>query len=265
VRIRSIKPEFWRSQDISSLEWEIRLLFIGLWSYVDDNGVGVDRESVIAADLFADDLSREPRDTLATVSRGLQTLSERGQIVRYTVAGKRFLEITNWKQHQKIDHPNKDRYPLSTSENAETGMDFEKPSRDSRETVAPGTGEQGNRGTGEKEVASQAPPPPKTKPRKRIPDNYMPERHRIDKIRAEFPAIDDTSLKSVHEDFCLYWTGQGRPMADWDSTWLRWMRKELPRFTVGRNSSNVTAFERKKAANGAVFQSLGEPSLSELT
>ena len=41
MRIRTIKPEFWRSDDITALGWATRLLFIGLWSYVDDNGVGI--------------------------------------------------------------------------------------------------------------------------------------------------------------------------------------------------------------------------------
>ena len=40
MRIRSIKPEFWTSDDITALAVDDRLLFIGLWSYVDDNGVG---------------------------------------------------------------------------------------------------------------------------------------------------------------------------------------------------------------------------------
>ena len=48
MRIRSIKPEFWRSDDVNSMCIEDRLLFIGLWSYVDDNGVGIDRHSDIA-------------------------------------------------------------------------------------------------------------------------------------------------------------------------------------------------------------------------
>lgn len=73
--------------------------------------------------------------------------------------------------------------------------------------------------------------------RKRIPDDYMPQRSNVDKIRAEFPEITDTVLKSVHEDFCLYWRGQGKPMADWDATWLRWMRKELAKHTPGRSPS----------------------------
>lgn len=149
MRIRSIKPEFWRSPDITLLDRELRLLFIGLWSYVDDNGVGQDRVSTIAADLFADDLSRDPRETLAWITGGLAKLSEVGRIVRYTVASRDFLLITNWDKHQRIDKPNKPRYPLPTSDDAFIRETLAESSRDPRDIPAPGTEEQGNRGTGE--------------------------------------------------------------------------------------------------------------------
>lgn len=152
MRIRSIKPEFWRSEDISNLSIEDRLLFIGLWSYVDDNGVGLDRMALIAADLFADDLSRDSRETLARVSGGLQRLSEAGRIVRYTVDDRNYIAITNWHVHQRIDKPNKPRYPEPTSENAVIRDTLATPSRDPRDTLAPGTEEQGNRGTGEQVI-----------------------------------------------------------------------------------------------------------------
>jgi len=146
MRIRSIKPEFYRSEDIAALDWETRLLFIGLWSYVDDNGVGRDVEPLISADLFA--LDRDPLESLARVSRGLASLSDQGLIVRYTVEKKRFLAVTGWERHQRIDKPNAPRYP---------GPDqgFPSESRTPREGVANdsrleqrnrGTGEQGNRG-----------------------------------------------------------------------------------------------------------------------
>jgi hypothetical protein len=57
MRIRSIKPEFWRSADTAALDMFTRLLFIGLWNYVDDKGVGDDDVSLIRSDLF-------PRDPL---------------------------------------------------------------------------------------------------------------------------------------------------------------------------------------------------------
>ncbi|WP_280447840.1 hypothetical protein [Nocardia cyriacigeorgica] len=147
MRIRSIKPEFWRSDDIDALDWHHRLVFIGLWSYVDDNGVGVDKLASICADLFAGDLERDPRETFARVSEALQTFAERGLIQRYSVDGRAYLFITGWKTHQRIDKPGKPRYPLPTSENAVIRESLATPSREFRETLAPGTGEQGNRGT----------------------------------------------------------------------------------------------------------------------
>ena len=156
MRIRSIKPEFWRSEDIADLTVEDRLLFIGLWSYVDDNGVGIDRLADVCADLFALDLERDPPETFARVSRGLQNLSEAGRIVRYTVEGKSYLHISNWSKHQRIDKPNKARYPHPDAENATIREEVATPSRHSRETPAPGTEEQRNRGTGEQGTCDTA-------------------------------------------------------------------------------------------------------------
>ena len=157
MRIRSIKPEFWRSPDVADLSIEDRLLWIGLWSYVDDNGVGKDRAPIIAADLFAFDLSRDAPDTLARVSRGLQNLSASGRIARYTLDGDDWLYINNWSRHQRIDRPNKPRYPLPTSDNAEIRESVASVSREPRETPSTGTGEQGNRGTeGKRSQAKRA-------------------------------------------------------------------------------------------------------------
>lgn len=177
MRIRSIKPEFWRSEDISSLrDWNDRFLFIGLWSYVDDNGVGLDRLSLIATDLFADDVERDPSETFARVSRGLQNLSEHGRITRYRVDGKDYLHITNWTKHQRIDKPNKPRYPLPTSENVESREGVAESSRECRESPAPGTGEQGNRGTGDKRRAPAKPDASKPRPVEQIATTNAYER-----------------------------------------------------------------------------------------
>lgn len=147
MRIRSIKPEFWTSEDISRLGYFDRLLFIALWSYVDDNGVGVDRVPLIIGDLFPEDMSRDPRDTLARVSEGLEALAEAGLIVRYEADGKRYLCVSTWRKHQRIDKPNVPRYPLPTSGDGDPGDSLATPSRECRESPAPGTEEQRNRGT----------------------------------------------------------------------------------------------------------------------
>jgi len=163
VRIRSIKPEFWRSPDISELRIEDRLLFIGLWSYVDDSGVGEDRVSTICADLFADDLSKNPPEVFATVREGLERLHEVNLITRYTVKNRGYLAVVNWKKHQRIDKPKDSKLPQPYEADS---VDIPGESADSAtvrenfatrpEKVAPGTGEPGNRGTGEQSSSSSS-------------------------------------------------------------------------------------------------------------
>lgn len=156
MRIRSIHPQFWRSQDIAKLEREVRLLFIGLWSYVDDNGVGVDSYRQIAADLFA--LEDDPLDAREYVREGLATLSRGSLIARYEHNGKPLLYCPTWDKWQRVDKPGRARYPrpedcgatIVTSDNAESesasGESFATVSGDPREGLAPGEGEKGRRG-----------------------------------------------------------------------------------------------------------------------
>ncbi len=117
MRIRSVKPEFWRSGDIADLDYFTRLLFIGLWNYVDDNGVGEDNLNLIRSDLF-------PREDIATIEpliiQALTELSLRAQITRYRdrKTGRRYFKVINW-HHQKINRPTASRKPLPTSEDVE--------------------------------------------------------------------------------------------------------------------------------------------------
>lgn len=161
ARIRSIKPEFWKSEAIACHDFFTRLVFIGLWSYVDDNGVGIDNYRLIAAELFPleDDFASVARDLRESLAR----LADAGRIRRYTVGGKAYVAIVNWSEHQKIDRPNKPRYPEPddprstptppTSPNTPPRESLDEPSRESRATPSSGTEEQRNRGTGDKPSA----------------------------------------------------------------------------------------------------------------
>jgi hypothetical protein len=155
MRIRSTKPEFWRSKTIATLDWGVRLVLKGLESYVDDNGVGKDDIALIAADVFPRDLSASPPETLARLSEAISELFNAGLIARYEVDGEELLYIDRWSEIQRIDKPAKGRFrrPDGTLEYSEavSRESYGKP----RETVAsppeilaPVTGEQGNRGTG---------------------------------------------------------------------------------------------------------------------
>jgi hypothetical protein len=76
----------------------------------------------------------------------------------------------------------------------------------------------------------------RAKPRKRIADDYMPPRDVIDAIRAETGASDE-QMRRQHRKFVDYWQGTGKPMADWDATWRRWMRTAHERGDFGATVS----------------------------
>lgn len=116
ARIRSIKPEFWTSESVGSLDISARLTFIGIWCYVDDNGVGVFNEVLITAALYALD---DPTEALARTREDLRSLSGAGLISVYRNGSKRYIAVTNWDEHQKPSHPRAPRYPRPTDEASE--------------------------------------------------------------------------------------------------------------------------------------------------
>lgn len=175
MRIRSIKPEFWRSEDVAALSWHDRLVFIGLWSYVDDNGVGRDDERIITAELFA--LEADLSEASLRVHGALMRLHAAGLITRYTVRGRSLIHIPTWTTHQKINRPTPGRFPLPTCDDAELSESSVSPHGALIEDSLPGAVEQGNRGTGEKKTPS---------PRKR--DDSM---DRFDDFWAAYPKRRD--------------------------------------------------------------------------
>jgi hypothetical protein len=98
ARIRQIKPDFFRSEDVAGLDMVARLLFVGLWTLADREGRLLDRPRRIAVELFPYDRMDEKIDLL------LGSLAARGLIVRYTRAGAACIQITGFHKHQK-PHP----------------------------------------------------------------------------------------------------------------------------------------------------------------
>ncbi|WP_134663951.1 hypothetical protein [Amycolatopsis sp. CFH S0078] len=105
-RIRTIKPSFFRSEDVSALPLRARLTWIGLWTHCDDAGRTKDNVRLIKGDIWPlDDVS------LADIEEDLETLAAHGRIVRYEADGRRYLEIANWSDHQSIQKPTPSKIP----------------------------------------------------------------------------------------------------------------------------------------------------------
>lgn len=155
MRIRSTKPEFWRSERIASVDWDARLVLKGLESYVDDNGVGKDDIALIVGDVFPRDMLASPRETYARVSEAITHLHHAGLLWRYEVDGTRLLYVSFWEEIQRIDRPGKGRFPRPDGTMDYKASIIRESVASPREGVATGTGEQGNRGTGEVPTAVQ--------------------------------------------------------------------------------------------------------------
>jgi hypothetical protein len=101
MRSRIISPEFFRDEDIARLEEVQKVLFIGLWTLSDRQGRLVDNQVYIKSNLF-------PYSDVITsndIARHLDALaSPHPFIIRYTVEGKRFIQIKNWDKYQRV-HP----------------------------------------------------------------------------------------------------------------------------------------------------------------
>ncbi|MFP5204073.1 MAG: hypothetical protein ACLGSH_01815 [Acidobacteriota bacterium] len=106
ARIRTIKPEFTESESIGKLSRDARLLFILLWTFVDDAGRARASSRLLASRLYPYD-----DDAVKKIGGWLEEL-ELGEHIRlYEIDGDRYLDIPKWLKHQKIDHASKSRIP----------------------------------------------------------------------------------------------------------------------------------------------------------
>lgn len=96
ARIRSIKPSFFKNEDLGALPFEWRLFFVGLWTQADREGRLEDRPSRLKAEIF-------PYDAV-DVEAGLKCLAEAGFIHRYEAAGKRLISVVTFTKHQQPHH-----------------------------------------------------------------------------------------------------------------------------------------------------------------
>ena len=194
-RIRTIKPEFWKHEDLCALPEATHLLAAALLNYADDFGYFNANPALIRAECCP---LREPSVSLPESLRSLQTI---GYIRLGTGPnGRRYGQVTGFDLHQKVSH----KTASKISDISITWDDFQKPPeilRSPPEIFRPEQGT-GNReqGTGNREVPSEdksssgaeAPkvillpndgPLPKTAPEE--PPGWWPQRDRWGRVPAD--------------------------------------------------------------------------------
>ena len=121
-RIRTIKPEFWISEQVMNCSHSARLLFIGLWNFCDDGGVHPANIRKLKAEVFpGDDV------TLTDVEGWMKELISQKLVAEFTAQYNNesctFWFVTGWK-HQRIDKPYL-KYPDYKEQQASAAAPFD--------------------------------------------------------------------------------------------------------------------------------------------
>jgi hypothetical protein len=121
-RIRYLKPDFFKDEDLATLPFEVRLFFAGLWVIADKAGRLEDRPKRLKIEIFPyEDIDIEK--CLVQLAKP-KTSSGNPYILRYSIEGEHFIQILNWDKHQRPHHTEKESKipPCPTEKNWHKGM-----------------------------------------------------------------------------------------------------------------------------------------------
>lgn len=229
ARIRTIKPDFFRSAAVADLSRDARIQWVGMWCAADDAGRLRDDARLIKSDVWPldDDM------TAPAVSYLLDELAEKGRIVRYTVDGKGYIQIVGWK-HQRInkptpslippmpDGPEMDAYgtvPLDITTLSELSPE-DSATEDGMVTVGIGSGNGNGSGKG---GGSGKPGRPARRPTT-APDRFPITEAMTEWHRENAPHLD---LRHETDKFLSHHQAKGTTFKDWNAAWRNWMTRAV--------------------------------------
>jgi len=209
-RIRTIKPEFWTSEQIVECSPIARLLFIGIWNFCDDYGNHPLSLKALKMRIFpGDDF------TLARMQELFDELVSNGQIVLYSHGAGKFFHVVGW-HHQKIDRPTQ-KFPQPTK--------FDDDSTNDRRAIDDASPPEGiqiqkgrdTEGKGSRERGAALPTPSKTKFIK--PTVADVKAYAVEQSQPDFDAA-----KFIDHYESNGWKVGKTAMKDWQATVRNWIR-----------------------------------------
>jgi hypothetical protein len=220
ARIRTIKPEFPHSESMGAISRDARLCFIMMFTIADDAGRLRGNSRILASLLFPydDDAPDKMEDWIAELIRT-------ACIVRYQVNGSTYIEIANWLEHQKIDHPTRSKIPSPIESSDIFARDGENFALD----LDLGPGMEG-KGTKEREAApalADAQPQQRKATAKRLSEDWKPSSDEI--AYAEQLGLDPVRQELDFREYWLAKGGEGARKTDWRLTWQTWCRRSADR------------------------------------
>ncbi len=213
ARIRTIKPEFFTSEDIVSMSPLARLFYVGLWCEADRLGRMEWKPLTFKMRYLPGDQCDVP--TLAN------ELIERGLVVLYEVDGKKYAEIPTFTEHQVINNreaesPNPARVGHASCTRAPRVEAEGKEGREGKE-----------RKEEKEEHRREDDPTPQNDSEKEQKPKRM-KKPTVDEVR-EF--CREHNLRMDAEAFIAHYDSNGwkvgkNPMVDWKAAARGWAKRE---------------------------------------
>lgn len=125
-RMRSIKPEFWSDQQLTRLSRDVRMLYVALWNFADEQARMPGDSRIVKSWCFPLDDDVTP----AVIDGWLDTLGGFGKVVRYEVDGSAYLHLPRLGEHQRLDSRLESRHPAPPAETQDSA-DRPEPQRKS--------------------------------------------------------------------------------------------------------------------------------------
>lgn len=218
ARIRSVHPSLFTDESWVSCSPLARILYIGLWTDADDQGLFEWKPLQLKMRLL-------PGDG-ADATALLDELAGVDLVQAYEVDGKRFGAIKDFRKFQRPQKPNA-IHPLTEKIGEYVGLSTSEP-RPLAEQSRTGTGKAAQM----EDVGGEdkSPPPPqggRRKPKVSIPDGF-PTDELIDAMQAEAREVganfDVRRFATYFRDQCI---AKDHRYADWPAAWRKWCRGDI--------------------------------------
>lgn len=113
MRSRTIRPEFWSDEKLGEMTTTERLLFIGLWTFADDEGIVKANPLYLKSAIFPYDNFKA-----SEIDKSIKKFEQEGMVYRYAHNGQQYLWVIKFRVYQRIDKPQKSSNPPPSIQNS---------------------------------------------------------------------------------------------------------------------------------------------------
>lgn len=202
ARIRTIKPEFFTSEDIVSLTPLARLFYVGLWCEAD-------REGRLDWKVGTLKMRYLPGDS-CDVQELANELISAGLVVIYEVDGKHYAEIPSFTKHQVINNRESESTRPARVDHASPRVKAE--GKEGRE--GKGTGREGKEGGDDARASS-------TRPTRKCPTDFQVTAEMQAWAVANAPLVNASLATESFRDHTFK-----NAITDWPGAWRNWLRRD---------------------------------------